>query len=109
MLAVARTLMSRPRLLAVDEPSLGLAPRLVGTVFDVVRQLASEGMTILLAEQAATLALTVADHAYVLDRGRVALHGKAGAVAQDPAVRGAYLGNSGKDAFRNVDRGDDVV
>jgi branched-chain amino acid transport system ATP-binding protein len=92
MLAIARALMGRPRLLLLDEPSLGLAPKLVREVFDTIGRLNADGMTILLVEQNARMALTIARRAYVLETGRVALAGPAGALARDEAVRAAYLG-----------------
>jgi branched-chain amino acid transport system ATP-binding protein len=92
MLAVARALMARPRLLLLDEPSLGLAPLLVRRIFEVVRQLNKEGMTILLVEQNARLALQLADRGYVLETGAITLGGAAGDLLQDRRVQSAYLG-----------------
>jgi branched-chain amino acid transport system ATP-binding protein len=92
MLAIARGLMARPRLLLLDEPSLGLAPRLVRDTFDAVRRIRAEGVSVLLVEQLAALALEVADRGYVLDRGRVVAAGAAGALAADPRIMTAYLG-----------------
>src|SRR6187402_3472143 len=92
MLAIARALMSRPRLLLLDEPSLGLAPMLAKQIFDVIRALKQRGMTILLVEQMANQALKVADRAYVLKTGEIASSGPARALLEDPAVREAYLG-----------------
>jgi ABC-type branched-subunit amino acid transport system ATPase component len=92
MLAIARGLMARPRLLLLDEPSLGLAPRLVRDTFDTVGAIRAEGVSVLLVEQLAALALQVADRAYVLDRGRVVAAGAAADVAADPRVADAYLG-----------------
>jgi len=92
MLAVARALMSRPELLMLDEPSLGLAPKLVGEVFDIVREINRQGRTILLVEQNAFAALSVADKAYVLEVGAVAITGTGKELLQDPMVREAYLG-----------------
>ncbi|HHY53828.1 MAG TPA: ABC transporter ATP-binding protein [Chloroflexi bacterium] len=91
MLAIGRALMSRPRLLMLDEPSLGLAPLIVQRIFGVIRQLHAEGVTILLVEQNAHLALTVADRAYVLETGEVRLAGSAKALIDNPEVRRAYL------------------
>ena len=92
MLAIGRALMARPRLLLLDEPSMGLAPNLVDHVFGVIRSLKAEGMTILLVEQNAGAALEIADRAYVLETGKVALSGNAGDVRSDQRVREAYLG-----------------
>jgi branched-chain amino acid transport system ATP-binding protein len=92
MLAIGRALMSRPRLLLLDEPSLGLAPILAREIFAVVRRLREEGVTILLVEQMAAQALELADRAYVLERGRITLDGPARAVGENPAVVQAYLG-----------------
>jgi branched-chain amino acid transport system ATP-binding protein len=92
LLALGRALMARPRLLLLDEPSLGLAPLLVREVFAAIRALADEGTTILLVEQLATAALRVADRAYVLEAGMVVARGPAAELAQDPQVRAAYLG-----------------
>ncbi|MEO0361064.1 MAG: ABC transporter ATP-binding protein [Pseudomonadota bacterium] len=91
MLAVARALMSAPRLLLLDEPSLGLAPRMVDGVFDIVEELRDEGISILLVEQNATLALEVADHAVVLANGAVAAAGDPRDIANDAVLREAYL------------------
>ncbi|HLX29623.1 MAG TPA: ABC transporter ATP-binding protein [Casimicrobiaceae bacterium] len=92
MLAIARGLMSKPRCLLLDEPTLGLAPIIVQEIGAVIRRLASDGMTILLAEQNAAMALAVADRAYVLESGRVSLEGTGMALARDEAVRRNYLG-----------------
>jgi branched-chain amino acid transport system ATP-binding protein len=93
MLAVARALMLRPRLLMLDEPSLGLAPIFTRELFRVLGQICDEqGMTVLLVEQNANLALDFADHAYVLESGRVALSGKADQIKGDEDVRRSYLG-----------------
>ena len=92
MLAIGRALMSRPRLLLLDEPSLGLAPQLVDTIFRTLAEIARTGTTILLVEQNAAMALDFADRAYVLETGAVALSGPASALADDPQVRRAYLG-----------------
>lgn len=91
MLAIARALMSRPRLLVLDEPSLGLAPMVVERIFDVIQQLHEEGVTILLVEQNARLALSIADRAYVLETGEIRLTGPAQALLSDPQVKQAYL------------------
>jgi branched-chain amino acid transport system ATP-binding protein len=92
MLAVGRALMSRPRLLMLDEPSLGLAPLVVREIFLTIEALRKTGVTILLVEQNARAALQVADHAYVLEMGEFALQGPARALAQDPRVIDTYLG-----------------
>jgi|UniRef100_A0A7V3YH11 branched-chain amino acid transport system ATP-binding protein len=92
MLAVARALMSRPRLLMMDEPSLGLAPLLVREIFHIVRELLQSGVTILLIEQNAKAALEIAHYAYVLETGRVTLEGEGKKLLEDERVRKAYLG-----------------
>ena len=92
MLAVARGLMARPRVLLLDEPSLGLAPMLAREVFAAIERLRAEGMTILLVEQMAVQALALADRAYVLERGCITIEGPAQAVRENPAVIDAYLG-----------------
>ena len=92
MLAMARALMCHPKLLLLDEPSLGLAPLIVKEIFAIVRQLKSQGVTILLVEQMANQALAVADRAYVLETGRFTLEGAAADLRRDPKVRAAYLG-----------------
>jgi branched-chain amino acid transport system ATP-binding protein len=92
MLAIGRALMGHPRLLLLDEPSMGLAPVLVEQIFDTVRDINRQGTTVLLVEQNAALALDVAQRAYVLETGSVALAGFAGELAQNPEVRRAYLG-----------------
>ncbi|MBA3325569.1 MAG: ABC transporter ATP-binding protein [Rhodobacteraceae bacterium] len=92
MLAIARALMSRPRLLLLDEPSLGLAPQMVERIFEVIADIRARGATVLLVEQNAAMALDVADRAYVIEAGAVAIEGAAAALADDPRVREAYLG-----------------
>ena len=92
LLALGRALMARPRLLLLDEPSLGLAPMRVTEVFGIVQALAAEGVTILLVEQLATKALAVANRAYVLEAGAVTRAGDAAELAGDPEIRKAYLG-----------------
>ena len=91
MLAVARALMSQPRLLLMDEPSLGLAPQMVDQIFTIVEELRTEGISILLVEQNATLALEVADHAVVLANGSIAAAGSPRDLTSDPALESAYL------------------
>ncbi len=92
MLAMGRAMMSRPRLLLLDEPSMGLAPLMVQKVFETVLAIASEGVTILLIEQNAKLALEVSDRGYVMESGEVTVSGDAKALLSDPKVRAAYLG-----------------
>ncbi|MGE5095536.1 MAG: ABC transporter ATP-binding protein [Betaproteobacteria bacterium] len=92
MLAIARALMSRPRLLLLDEPSMGLAPLMVERIFEVVRTISSEGVTLLLVEQNARLALEVSHRGYVLEGGLVSFSGEAKSLLDDPRVREAYLG-----------------
>jgi branched-chain amino acid transport system ATP-binding protein len=92
MLAMARAMMSRPRLLLLDEPSMGLAPLMVDRIFEVVRAIAAEGVTLLLVEQNARLALEVSHRGYVLDGGLIAFSGEARALLGDARIREAYLG-----------------
>ncbi len=92
MLAMGRALMSRPEVLLMDEPSMGLAPMLVREIFQIIREINKEGTTILLVEQNARMALTVADRAYVLETGEIVLSGPAAEMAKNPAVKRAYLG-----------------
>jgi branched-chain amino acid transport system ATP-binding protein len=92
MLAIARALMSEPKLLLLDEPSLGLAPLIIRDIFNTIRALRETGLTILLVEQMANQALGVADRAYVLETGRITLQGKGSDLLNDPKVRAAYLG-----------------
>jgi len=92
MLAIGRALMSRPRLLLLDEPSMGLAPIMVERIFEVIRTISSEGVTLLLVEQNARLALEVSHRGYVLEGGLVAFANEAKALLHDPRVREAYLG-----------------
>jgi branched-chain amino acid transport system ATP-binding protein len=92
MLALGRALMGAPKLLLLDEPSMGLAPLFVEEIFAIISDLKREGITILLVEQNASAALDVADYAYVLETGRIVTHGPAEIVANDPAVVAAYLG-----------------
>ena len=93
MLAMARALMSKPKLLMLDEPSMGLAPILVEQIFDIIKELHGAGVTILLVEQNAQMALSVADRAYVLETGRITMEGKASELLHNDAVRKAYLGS----------------
>ena len=93
MLAIARAMMSKPRLLMLDEPSMGLAPILVEQIFDIIKELHAAGVTILLVEQNAQMALSIADRAYVLETGMVSKTGPAIELLHDDDVRKAYLGN----------------
>ena len=92
MLAIARGLMARPRVLVLDEPSVGLAPRLVGEIFAALGRLRDDGLTLVAVEQNARAAFAVADHVYVMDRGRVVLDGAAASLSADPRVTSAFLG-----------------
>ena len=92
MLAMARALMSQPKLLLLDEPSMGLSPIMVAKVFEVVRDISAQGVTVLLVEQNARLALHAADRAYVMDSGLITMSGDAKKMLDDPKVRAAYLG-----------------
>ncbi|HZJ69038.1 MAG TPA: ABC transporter ATP-binding protein [Candidatus Eisenbacteria bacterium] len=92
MLAIGRALMSRPKLLLLDEPSMGLSPIYVEAIFDVIKQLYNDGVTILLVEQNANIALSIASRAYVLETGRIVKKGTADALRNDPDVKAAYLG-----------------
>ena len=92
MLAMARATMLNPEVVLLDEPSMGLAPILVDEVFKIIARLKSQGVTMLLVEQFAAAALAVADYGYVLENGRIAVHGPAARLRDDPAVKAAYLG-----------------
>ena len=94
MLAIARALMSDPKLLLLDEPSMGLAPMMVAKIFEIVREVASRGVTILLVEQNALLALQIASRGYVMESGAIVLADKAERLLHDPKVREAYLGEA---------------
>ena len=95
MLAIGRALMSQPKLLLLDEPSMGLAPNLVLMIFDLIESINKQGTTILLIEQNANMALSVADRAYVLETGNIVIEGKASDLARDERVKNAYLGGKG--------------
>jgi branched-chain amino acid transport system ATP-binding protein len=92
MLAIARALLSKPRLLLLDEPSLGLAPKLTNSIFDMIARLRDEGLTVLLVEQKARQTLKIADHAYLLETGNVVASGPADRLVNDPVVSEAFLG-----------------
>ncbi|MBQ9623339.1 MAG: ATP-binding cassette domain-containing protein, partial [Treponema sp.] len=92
MLAVGRALMSRPKILMLDEPSLGLAPLIVQHIFEIIREINKKGVTILLVEQNANMALKTADIAYVLETGEIVLQGSGKELLENPTVREAYLG-----------------
>ena len=94
MLAIARALMSRPRLLLLDEPSLGLAPAIVLEMFSIIRRIHDEGVTILLSEQNIALALETATRAYVIEGGRVVAEGEPATLFRDPRLKRAYLGDA---------------
>ncbi|SPO55760.1 leucine/isoleucine/valine transporter subunit; ATP-binding component of ABC superfamily [Pseudomonas sp. JV551A1] len=94
MLAMARAVMLNPEVILMDEPSMGLAPILVEEVFNIIQRLKSTGVTMLLVEQFAAAALEVSDYAYVLENGRINIHGLASKMKNDPAVKAAYLGGS---------------
>lgn len=93
MLAIGRALMSRPRLLLLDEPSMGLAPKFIAQIFEIIQEIKKRGVTILLVEQNAAKALTIADRAYVLETGSITMQGSGQELLNDPAVRKAYLGH----------------
>ncbi|EGW39971.1 ABC transporter ATP-binding protein [Desulfosporosinus sp. OT] len=97
MLAIGRALMARPKLLLLDEPSMGLAPLVVADIFKVIQEINQEGTTILLVEQNVRQALKIAHYAYVLETGKIVLHGKAEEVAKNPRVMEAYLGGTKAD------------
>ena len=92
MLAISRALMSRPKLVMFDEPSLGLAPNIVERTFDIIQGIRAEGVTVVMVEQNAAAALELSDRAYVMEQGRIALTGTGAALLDDPHVQKAYLG-----------------
>jgi branched-chain amino acid transport system ATP-binding protein len=92
MLAIGRALMGRPRLLLLDEPSMGLAPKLIAQIFSIIREIHAQGTTILLVEQNAAQALRTANHAYILETGEIVREGAGDVLAQDDSIRAAYLG-----------------
>ena len=92
MLAMGRALMSNPKILLMDEPSMGLSPLLVSEIFKIIREVSKDGTTVLLVEQNAKKALSIADRAYVLETGKIVMHGKADQLANDPRIKAAYLG-----------------
>ena len=92
MLMIGRALMARPRLLLLDEPSLGLSPVLIDQVFDIIRRIHQTGVAVLLVEQNARIALAVSQHGYILENGEVTIQGKAADLGDDPRVRAAYIG-----------------
>jgi ABC-type branched-subunit amino acid transport system ATPase component len=98
MLAIARGMMAKPRILLLDEPSLGLAPAMIQELFDVLADLRDEGITILLVDQMATLALAVADRGYVIDSGSIVREDTAANLTSDPEVEAAYLGHTAEAA-----------
>jgi branched-chain amino acid transport system ATP-binding protein len=92
MLAIGRALMARPKLMLLDEPSMGLAPKLVEQIFGIIADFRRRGLTVLLVEQNANVALTIADRGYVIETGRITISGRGDALLNDPRVRAAYLG-----------------
>ena len=101
MLALARALMSHPKLIMMDEPSLGLAPLVVKGIFDIIREINREGMTVLLIEQNANMALRAADKAYVLETGKVTMQGTGEELLADESIKAAYLGKNSNKKFVN--------
>jgi branched-chain amino acid transport system ATP-binding protein len=93
MLAIGRALMARPKVLLLDEPSMGLAPKFISAIFNIIQEIKKQGMTILLVEQNAAKALSIADRAYVLETGNITKEGSGKELLNDPAVRAAYLGH----------------
>ncbi len=104
MLAIGRALMARPRLLMLDEPSLGLAPRVIGEIFEIFKTLRERGVSILLVEQNARAALKISDYGYVLEVGDIVLQGDAADLAQNPRVVESYLGRKSPSPATEADR-----
>jgi branched-chain amino acid transport system ATP-binding protein len=102
MLAVGRAMMSKPRLLIMDEPSLGLAPMVVAEVFRIIEQIRNEGVTVFLIEQNANAALKIADYAYLLETGRIVLEGTGEKLLNNPKIKQAYLGESSETALQDL-------
>lgn len=96
MLAVARALMSKPKIIMMDEPSLGLAPLIVRDIFDIIKEINKQGVTVLLIEQNANMALKIADRAYVMETGKITMSGTGAELLADERIRKAYLGKSAK-------------
>ena len=96
MLAVARALMSKPKIIMMDEPSLGLAPLIVRDIFDIIKEINKQGVTVLLIEQNANMALKIADRAYVMETGKITMSGTGAELLADEGIRKAYLGKSAK-------------
>ena len=92
MLAMGRALMSQPKIILMDEPSMGLSPILVNEIFDIIQEVSKSGTTVLLVEQNAKKALSIADRSYVLETGRIALEGRAEDLLRDDSIKKAYLG-----------------
>ena len=92
MLAIGRAIMSKPKMMLLDEPTMGLSPILVGEIFQIIKDINADGVTVLLVEQNAKTALEIADTAYVLETGKVVIEGKASDLASDENIKNAYLG-----------------
>ena len=92
MLAMGRALMSKPEIVLMDEPSMGLSPIFVNEIFDIIKQMRREGVTVLLVEQNAKKALSVSDRAYVLENGKIVMQGRASEIMDDESIKKAYLG-----------------
>ena len=105
MVAIGRALMARPRLICMDEPSMGLSPLFVEQTFDIIQEINRQGVTIFMVEQNANMALKIATRGYVLENGRIVLEGPASQLAHDPRVKEAYLGGEGRNAEGGKGRG----